>query len=324
MMKLADYFTERDMAMCSLAKQVGVDYGVVRLPERKDFDLTDAAHWASYLDGFMRQGIRPWVIEPLPNSLYDMVKCGLPGAEEATEKIKAILALMGRFHLPVLCLNFMAHIGWLRTSSNHPLRGGALGTAFRLENFVPQDDFSISAQQLWHNLSEFFHEIVPVAEKHDVRLALHPDDPPVSALGGVSRILTSLEAIDKAVHLVDSPCLGVTLCQGCYSAMGEDINAVIRHFAGQDKLFFVHFRDICGVRDNFYETFHDDGQTDMAQAIRTYAEVGYDGPVRVDHVPAMAGEENGTPGYTRLGRLYAIGYLKGLMDGCETGNAGCI
>ena len=94
MMKLADYFTERDMAMCSLAKQVGVDYGVVRLPERKDFDLTDAAHWASYLDGFMRQGIRPWVIEPLPNSLYDMVKCGLPGAEEATEKIKAILALM--------------------------------------------------------------------------------------------------------------------------------------------------------------------------------------------------------------------------------------
>ena len=116
MMKLADYFTERDMAMCSLAKQVGVDYGVVRLPERKDFDLTDAAHWASYLDGFMRQGIRPWVIEPLPNSLYDMVKCGLPGAEEATEKIKAILALMGRFHLPVLCLNFMAHIGWLRTS----------------------------------------------------------------------------------------------------------------------------------------------------------------------------------------------------------------
>lgn len=313
-MKIADYFTEQDLLGRKRARQLGVDYGVLRLPERADFDLTDASHWESFLAGFEQEGIRPLVIEPLPNSLYDTVKCGLPGREEAMDKIKAVLALMGRFHISTLCLNFMAHVGWYRTRQDHPLRGGALGTAFDSRDYVPADDFAITQQQLWANMEGFFREIVPVAEKYQVRLALHPDDPPVPALGPVERILTSLSAIDRAVHLVDSPMLGVTLCQGCYSAMGEDVEQVIRHFARQDKLFFVHFRDVRGTRDSFYETFHDDGQTDMARMIRVYQEVGFDGPVRVDHVPTLAGEENSLPGYAQLGRLYAIGYLKGLLD----------
>lgn len=97
--------------------------------------------------------------------------------------------------------------------------------------------------------------------------------------------------------------------------MGEDICAAIRQFAGQDKLFFVHFRDILGTREQFRETFHDNGQTDMAAALRCYQVVGYHGPVRVDHVPTMAGEENAQPGYASVGRLYALGCLKGLLEG---------
>ena len=108
--------------------------------------------------------------------------------------------------------------------------------------------------------------------------------------------------------------LGVTLCQGCYSAMGEDVCEVIRHFGRQNKIFFVHFRDVRGNRECFHETFHDNGQTDMAEAIHTYREVGFNGPVRVDHVPTMAGENANLPGYANLGRLYAIGYLKGLLE----------
>ena len=316
-MQIADYFTEQDTMGRRRAKQVGVNYGVLRLPERSGFDLTSAEHWNAYLDGFRSDGIIPVVIEPLPNGLYDTVKCGLPGRDEAMYKLKRIVALMGRFHIPTLCLNFMAHVGWYRSRQNYPLRGGALGTAFDIKDYVPADDFAITQEQIWANMESFFREIVPVAEKYQVRLALHPDDPPVPALGNVGRVLTSLQSIDRAVHLVDSPMLGVTLCQGCYSAMGEDVDLAIRHFAAQNKLFFVHFRDVRGTRECFHETFHDDGQTDMAQSVYTYLEVGFVGPARVDHVPTLAGEENVLPGYAQMGRLYAIGYLRGLLEAAQ-------
>lgn len=316
-MILTDYFTEDNPIQWRRAKQLGVDHGVIRLPEREGFDLGSAAHWQSYLDKFQALGIRPLVVEPLPNSLYEPVKSGLPDAQERMEELKQVIALMGRFRIPVLCLNFMAHVGWYRSDNAYPLRGGALGTSFRLSEYRAPDDFQISPEALWRNLEAFLREIVPVAQKHEVRLAFHPDDPPVCALGGVSRILTSLEAIHRAVNLVQSDCLGVTLCQGCYAAMGEDVVRAIHHFGRAGKLFFVHFRDVAGQGEEFHETFHDDGPTDMAKVIRAYREVHYQGPVRVDHVPTLAGEENTRPGYASLGRLYALGYLRGLLHGTE-------
>lgn len=313
-MLLTDYLTQSDDLMCRWNKQLGVDHAVIRLPEDGKFDLTSEAHFRAYYDHFLSYGLTPAVVEPLPGSIYEDIKCGTARADEAMDKAKAVVRNMGRLGVGTLCMNFMAHIGWYRTRSDYPLRGGALGTAFSMADFAPKDDFSITEEQLWRNLEHFLREILPVCEESGVRLALHPDDPPVPRLGGVSRILTSLEAIDRAVHLVESDCLGVTLCQGCYAAMGEDVCSVIRHFARQDKLFFVHFRDVSGTREDFHECFHDDGMTDMARAVRTYQAWGYRGPIRVDHVPTMAGERADIPGYANMGRLYAIGYLKGLLE----------
>jgi mannonate dehydratase len=76
----------------------------------------------------------------------------------------------------------------------------------------------------------------------------------------------------------------------------------------------VHFRDVRGTPESFTETFHDDGPTDMAAAMRAYRKIGFDGPIRPDHVPQLVGEESGEPGYTMLGRLYAFGYIRGLMQ----------
>ena len=160
----------------------------------------------------------------------------------------------------------------------------------------------------------YLERIVPVAEKAKVKLALHPDDPPISPIRGVSRILTSAAALQRAIELVPSAYSGITLCQGTLATAGEDIPAVIRKFAEQDKLFFVHFRDVKGTAEKFEETFHDDGQTDMVAAMNTYYEVGFTGPARPDHVPTMEGEDNTNPGYELLGRLYGVGYIKGLMD----------
>ena len=154
--------------------------------------------------------------------------------------------------------------------------------------------------------------IVPVAEEAGVRLALHPDDPPVPEIRGVSRILTSADAMERAVNLVPSPNMGITMCQGSFQAMGEDVVECIRRFG--DRINFVHFRDTRGDKYRFHETFHDNGPTDMAAAVRAYRDIGYHGYVRVDHVPAMAGEDVEHPGYGSVGRLFAIGYLRGLME----------
>ncbi len=96
--------------------------------------------------------------------------------------------------------------------------------------------------------------------------------------------------------------------------MNADIPAEIRRFGRQNAIHFVHFRDIEGTPDNFVETFHEAGRTDMFEAMRAYRDVGYTGAFRVDHVPTMEGEQNLTPGYEAMGRLYAIGYAKGLIE----------
>ena len=94
--------------------------------------------------------------------------------------------------------------------------------------------------------------------------------------------------------------------------MGEDLHKVISE--QKNKIFFIHFRNTTGVKTNFRETFHDNGEIDMADLIHLYNSLNLDVPIRVDHVPLMAGENNNNPGYTSLGRLFAIGYLKGLLD----------
>ncbi|MFC5653402.1 mannonate dehydratase [Paenibacillus solisilvae] len=172
----------------------------------------------------------------------------------------------------------------------------------------------VTEEQLWENLHYFMERIVPVAEEAKVKLALHPDEPPITPIRGVSRILRSAAALQRAIDLVPSAYNGITLCQGTLATAGDDIPRVIRDFARQGKLFFVHFRDVRGTPEKFEETFHDDGKTDMLEAMRTYYEVGFKGPARPDHVPTMAGEDNDNPGYELLGRLYGVGYISGLME----------
>ena len=314
-MILTDFLESTPDLQWRYAKQAGVNHGVIRLPESPEFDLADCGAWRTLCGRFESYGIRPLVIEPLPNRLHDAIKAGTADRDRNIETLIRMFAVMDQMDIRILCLNFMAHVGWYRSRSDYPERGGALSTAFDLEEYRG-GDAAITERQLWENLTYFLKAVVPYAERYHIRLALHPDDPPVPRLGNVSRILISLANIDKAVHLVESPYLGVTMCQATYSAMGEDVFECIRHFSRQEKLFFVHFRDIVGDRYRFHETFHDNGQTDMAQAVRTYRDCGYEGPVRVDHVPTMAGESNDRPGYASIGRLFAIGYLKGLLDGC--------
>ncbi len=310
-MILADYFrSERDLTW-DFGRQLGVEHGVIRLPETEDFDVTDFTHWQQVDKRFRDFGIKPVIIEPMPNCLHDHIKAGDEKRDECVEKVIQMFPIMETLGISTICFNFMAHIGWLRTQDNIPERGGALVTGFDLDQFVPGDK-KITKEELWDNYEYFIRAVIPHAEKHGIKLALHPDDPPLERLGNVERIMTSYANIDKAIHMVESENLGVTMCQATYLMMGEDLWDVIPKLA--DKIFFVHFRNAVGNKYQFRETFHDNGLIDMAEILRLYKKCGVDVPIRVDHVPLMAGEQQGTAGYTALGRLYAIGYLKGLLQ----------
>lgn len=310
-MLLTDYFrSERDLTW-DFAKQCGVNHGVIRLPETTDFDICDFSHWETVYKCFTDFGITPIIIEPMPNELHDHIKAGDEKRDECIEKVIKMLPFMDKLNIRTICFNWMAHIGWLRTSSDLQERGGALVTGFNLNDFTPTDK-KITQQQLWDNYKYFIDAVIPYSEKYNINLALHPDDPPLERLGNVERIMISADNIEKAMNVRKSQNLGITMCQATYKMMGEDLYKVIPRFA--DKIMFVHFRNTTGVKNDFRETFHDNGDIAMADIMRLYKKCGVDVPVRVDHVPTMAGEKTQIAGYDALGRLYAIGYLKGILE----------
>ena len=145
---------------------------------------------------------------------------------------------------------------------------------------------------------------------------MHPDDPPLSPINGIPRIMSSVENYQKLLDLVPSPANGICLCQGNFTLMTDDLPGVIRHFGAQGKIHFLHIRDVQGTPDRFQETFHDDGKTDLAACFRAYRDVGFDGVFRPDHYPKMG--DSAFADELGIARLFAVGYLKGLREAVYT------
>ncbi len=297
-----------------LAKQMGVTSAVVHPLEIGD----DKTQW-SYDD---LNGLTNWYedaglsVDVIEGSvpISDTVRVGGEGRDEDIEVFKQFLRDCGEVGIPVVAYDWMAGVRWARTEAHLESRGGSYVTGFDNEKAQggPQE-FDITHEDLWEALEYFLDEVIPVAEEAGVKLALHPDDPPREDLRGVPRIATSVENYQRVLDLHDSPNNGITFCQGNFAAMGADIPAAIEQFG--ERIHFIHFRDIEGDADEFVETWHDDGPTDMLDAMRAYEQyVGEDVPMRPDHVPTTVREDNSNPGYHTDGRLFAIGYMKGLRE----------
>ena len=310
-MLLTDYFRYPKDDTWLIAKQSGVEHGVIRLPENPGFDLTDKSHWQTVYDDFIGYGLKPVIIEPMPNALHDHIKIGDEKRDESIDSVIKMLPIMDSLDIRCICFNFMAHIGCYRTRNDIVERGGARVTGFDIKDFIPTDK-RITKSELWTNYEYFIKAVIPYAEKYGIKLALHPDDPPRD-LGGVERIMTSADNIERAVRdIVKSDSLGVTMCQATYHIMGERLEEIIPRF--KDKIMFVHFRNTRGNIDSYRETYHDNGEIDMAEVMKIYKRCGVDVPIRVDHVPTMVGESIKNQGYDAQGRYFAIGYLKGILD----------
>ena len=274
-------------------------------------------------EAWEKEGLTLRVIEG-PPSLYTQTKLGLEGRDEEIENFITFMENISRLGIDTVCYNWMPVISWARTTLDRPSRGGVLVSAFDIEDIKEEEKITeygeITHDDMWNNMEYFLKAVVPEAEKNGIKLALHPDDPPIDDIRGIPRIMTSVEAFKRLIEIVPSHSNGLTFCQGSFASMGGegedvDIPAAIEYFGKRNTIHFVHFRDVRGNKNNFEETFHDDGKTDMYKAMQTYYDVGFRGPIRPDHVPTMAGDSNEHPGYSTIGTLFAIGYMRGLMEG---------
>jgi len=317
--EIAEFLSPIPSPVWKLAKQAGVDWAVGGLPLIEQLNSVDAP-WDYMPLLQMKQryesgGFRLAVIEARPP--LNKAKRGLPGRDEEISTVCTLIENMGRLGVPVWCYEWMTDFNWVRTNTGSLSRGGSLVTSFDsslLQDAPPADLGPIGENELWQNLEYFLRRVIPVAEKWDVRLAMHPDDPPLSPIRGVARIMRSVENFQRLLDLVPSPMNGITLCQGNFTLMTDDLPGVIRHFGQQRKIFFVHFRDVRGTPERFEETWHDDGKTDMLACMKAYRDIGFEGVMRPDHVPTVEGDSNADAGYSSFGRLYAIGYIRGLRE----------
>lgn len=208
-------------------------------------------------------------------------------------------------------------MNWMRTSMTTLSRGGSLVTSYDhslMLNAPVVEGGEISEDKLWETLKHFLERVLPVAEKWNVKLSMHPDDPPLSPIRGVGRIMRSVENYQRLMDLSASPMNSITLCQGNFTLMTDDLPSVIRKFGHAGKISFVHFRDVKGTPQKFEETWHDAGKTNMLECMKAYKDIGFEGVLRPDHVPTVEGDSNENAGYSQFGRLYAIGYIRGLQQ----------
>lgn len=270
-------------------------------------------------------GLRLEAIENTPNSFYDEAMLGLPGRDEQIERYQTIIRNMGRAGIPMLGYHWMPLHVW-RTSFATPGRGNALVSSFDMDltrETAPahglarhplMEGRTIGAKEMWDNYAYFMKAVVPVAEQAGVRLALHPDDPPVPSLGGVARLFYDFAGFKRAMEIVPSANSGLDFCMGCWSEMGPQagpgVVEAIRYFGGQGKIFYVHFRDVQGTVPCFQECFLGEGNVDVVAAMRALKEVGFDGFILDDHVPHMIDDTE----WGHRGRAYATGYIMALMN----------
>ncbi len=291
-------------------KAIGVDY----LTIYPAMDMSDGAdrsdYWRSMKKLAEKHGL---ILQNTASPGWDALTLGLPDREQKIEAWCTLLRNLGEAGIPTLGYNFKP-VGNFRTPDSLG-RGGARYSTFRYDEFMQNPPFYpdkvIDEEQLFENIEYFLRRVIPVAEAAGVRMALHPDDPPLpETMGGAARIVSSLEQYKRIFALVPSPANAMLFCQGCVTEMGVDVEQAIREIGALDKIVYVHFRNVRGTPHDFQEVFLDEGDVDMVRMMQTYREVGFEGPFMMDHTPQFA-----QPQQTFwAGHAYAAGYIRALIQ----------
>jgi len=258
----------------------------------------------------------------LANPRYHDLVFGGPERDAVIDGLASEITDMGRAGIPIFGYHWMPASVW--RSETVKIRAGTGATAWdgasehqsAIEDISIADHYDVSIENMWDCLEYWIKAITPVAETAGIRLGIHPDDPPVSELARIPRLLGSFEAFKRLISIVDSPSNAIEFCQGTFSEMqGEDIYQMIEYFTERQKVLYVHFRNVSGTVPKFNEEFINTGYVDMKRAMEAYHLAGYEGVFMDDHCPLVDHDTEfpGNWGGYRS-RVFAQGYIQAMLE----------
>ena len=246
----------------------------------------------------------------------------LEGWEEEIEKFNDYLRLMASVNIKTVAIAWQPN-GISRSGDTPKSIHGANAGATNMEGIDPMElknDRYYTREEMWKTFGDFLERVLPVCEETGVRMALHPNDPPVPYLGGVGSLIISADDYRRAFDLAnDSPYLGMKLCTGCWTEGGllftDDMLGDIDEFVRRGKVFNVHFRNVSAPLNADYsgyfeETLAEDGYADMYEIMLQLIRSGFNGPIFCDHTHKV---ENAELLGAKINRATSDAWIKGLI-----------
>lgn len=293
-------------------------------------------------------GLELEIIESV--NIHDDIKIGLPSRDKYIENYKETIRNLSEFGIKVICYNFMPVFDWTRSNLAKQLEDGSNALSYEqsmIDKIDPTDMVNsfkknsegftlpgweperlknlkelfkkyeaVNEEKLAENLKYFLEKIIPTCEECDVKMAIHPDDPP-KEIFGLPRIVKNSSDLRRIINMVDSPYNGITLCSGCLGANPENnIPEMIREFGSKGRIHFAHVRNIKILGEgNFDEAAHlsSNGSLDLFEIMKAYYDIGFTGYVRPDH-GRMIWDEVARPGYGLYDRALGVTYINGLWE----------
>ena len=321
---------------------VGVVPALHNLPAGEAWELDDIMKMKAEIE---KAGLTMECIESV--NVHEDIKIGLPTRDKYIENYKTSIRNLAKAGVKVICYNFMPVFDWTRTDLAMNMGDGATCLSYdgaQIEGKSPEQMFkdiddnsngyampgwetermpeikelfekykNVTSDDLWNNLKYFLEAIMPVCEECDVKMAIHPDDPPWDIFG-LPRIIKDRDSLKKLLDMVPSRYNGLTFCTGSLGASSKnDLSAMIREFG--DRIYFAHLRNVKVVDNHFNETAHESntGSLDMYEIVKALQDVGFDGYIRPDHGRMIWGEV-ARPGYGLYDRALGVAYLNGLWE----------
>ena len=267
-----------------------------------------------------------------PSFWYDVLLDG-PRKREQLDGLKTLIRRVGNVGIPTMGYNFSIAGVWGRLQGAFA-RGEAISVGFQAsggpkETPIPNGQIwnmvydldsppgnvgTVSSRQIWQRVEDFLKELVPVAEEAGVRLAAHPDDPPLPTLRGTARLIHQPRFCQRLLDLAPSRCNALQLCLGTFQEMTEgDIYQTVDRYSSQKDIAYVHCRNVKGKVPDYQEVFLDEGDIDMIRVLRILHKNGYDGVLIPDHAPQMACDAPWHAGFA-----HALGYLRAALQAIES------
>lgn len=323
---LVDYFAAGDVLPDMKQKR---SWGV----STNQGELWTAEMLAELRHAVEEEGLQLEAIENFdPSHWYDVLLDG-PERDRQIEDLRTMIRRVGEAGIPIIGYNFSLAGVWGHVRGPFS-RGGAESVAFcaseldidrpipngEIWNMVYQPDAAsgtvpiCSREQLWDRAGRFLRDVLPTAEAAGVILAAHPDDPPMEKLRGQPRLVNQPRLYQRLIDSAPSPSNQLEFCLGSLQEMTEgDIYEAIDQYGSQDRIAYVHFRNVKGKVPDYREVFVDEGDIDMFEALRRLKKAGFRGVLIPDHTPHMSCEAG-----WHAGMAYALGYMRAAMKSIES------